>query len=90
MAKFLVDFMVTVEVDVIDPRVIDRCVNNEAGWREHYYDISTAEQVAEHLAYNYARNDADVNQLDGWADLASGAVRCVCRGWELERVEAVP
>lgn len=61
-------------VDVADPSVVSRCVNNEDGWRDHYYDYQTYDEVLQHLVYNCVVNGVErVNRLDGWADLDDDA-----------------
>ncbi len=73
--KFVVTVTQTIEVTVNNPSALSRAVDNEDGFREHYYDFSTADEVARHLAYNYAANGVDdVARLDGWADLDASAV----------------
>lgn len=77
---------VPVTVEIHDPSVIDRCVKNHddegrphpigdgEGWRDHYYELRTAEQVIEHIAFNAINNGIDdISRLDGWADLDSSA-----------------
>lgn len=67
---------VTVRVEVNDQNVIDRCVNDEDGWRTRmfYRDCDSPEAVAKHLAHNCIYNGSnDLRTLDGWADLPAGA-----------------
>lgn len=75
-----VELTFTVEVDVKNPNVIDRVVQNQNdegvpqprkkggdGWQDYMYDMNE-EEVYQHLAWNYIRNHLRVNNLDGWAD----------------------
>jgi hypothetical protein len=73
--KYEQDVLVSVRVTVIDRNVIDRCVNNEDGWRGLFYaDLDSEEKVIAYLAYNCAHNGIEkANRLDGWADLADNA-----------------
>lgn len=74
---------VDVDIEINDPNVIDRVVNNEAAqngrgewikWRDMFYDLRTEEDVLNHLTFNAVRNGVeDVSVLDGWADLPRGA-----------------
>jgi hypothetical protein len=74
MSDYLVDRNVLVRIKIEDPNVIDRCVNDEDGWRTRmFYDLDTEEKVLSHLAYNCIANGVDdASRLDGWADLAPG------------------
>lgn len=75
MRAFDAKVTVWVRIEVNDENVIDRCVNNEDGWRDSLYNLQTPEEVIGHLAYNSVVNDVqDVRRLDGWADVAEGAV----------------
>lgn len=65
---------VNVEVTIQDPQVVSRCVENEDGWRETFYDLRSAADVIQHLAYNCAANGVEsANRLDGWADIPAEA-----------------
>jgi len=59
-----------VEVFFADDEVWERCVNNTDNWQGTFYPLTTKEDVAEHLAYNFIANGIDkINRLEGWADL---------------------
>ena len=75
MARYRVYMSVPVEITINDQNVIDRCVNDEDGWRtEMYYRLDTRDKVLEHLAFNAAVNGRRyVSDLDGWADLDDNA-----------------
>jgi len=62
------------DVEIHDPDVISRCVDNVDGWREEFYDLSTPEEVVEHLTWNCGVNGRRLSRLDGWADLSDDAV----------------
>ena len=69
-----VSLVVEVAIAIKDRSVIDRCVNNEDGWRDHFYDLETEQDVLNHLAYNCVSNGIErANRLDGWADLPDSA-----------------
>jgi hypothetical protein len=64
--RFEVDFNEYTAVIELDSAVID-AVTDE--WRTVFYpSLKTAEDIAEHVAYNMIVNDAKLSQLDGWAD----------------------
>lgn len=84
--KYEVGLYMTVEVEVNDQSVIDRCVDNHddsgvsqpdergsGGWRNTFYKLDTEEKVLEMLAYNFGVRDSRLSQLDGWADLPDSA-----------------
>jgi hypothetical protein len=73
--EYVTSLTLDVEVQVNDPSVIARCVNNQDDWRDSFYDLRTAEEVIGHLVYNYVANGVeDIRRLDGWADVAEDAV----------------
>lgn len=80
MRKARVTLTVEVELQIAD-EAIRRCVENEDGWRETYYDLQTPEDVAEHLAANIGLAGARPCHLDGWSDLPDEAVQA--SDWEL-------
>jgi hypothetical protein len=72
MTTYDVTCQVVVRVRVNNPNVIDRCVNDEDGWRTRmfYSDLIDRDAVLGHLAFNCAVNGLEVVAgLDGWADL---------------------
>lgn len=77
-----VQLLVTVDIEVHDPDVIERVTGPEGDdWRAQLYPLHTREDVLNHLAANCVRNGADrATLLDGWADL---------RVWASMHVESV-
>lgn len=70
---FAVEMMVYCTITVEDQDVLDR-ITGDGGeeWRSRFYDLHTAEDVAEHLAFNAVTNGVhDVRRLEGWADVES-------------------
>lgn len=67
------DSVVTWEgVVTIDQRIID-AVDDD--WRSHFYRLTTVEQIASHIAYNFIVNGVyRVNRLDGFANLPDDVV----------------
>jgi hypothetical protein len=53
--------------------LLDAALTDE--WRSQFYHVTSAEDVAEHLAYNMAR-ELELFQLDGFADQPKSAVKC--------------
>mgnify|MGYP001340642352 CR=1 FL=1 len=48
----------------------DAVINNVDGsWREMFYDFTTPQQIAEHIAFNMIVNDLTLSQIDGFANL---------------------
>lgn len=86
---FVADTTVRFTVNVHDRDAIER-VTGPGGdeWRSQFYGLRTTEQVIEHWIYNYLCNGVtDVSRLDGWADLAHGAVTFETEFSDLELVE---
>ena len=49
----------------------DAVINNvDDSWRKMFYDFTTPQQIAEHIAFNMIVNDATLSQLDGFANLS--------------------
>jgi hypothetical protein len=49
----------------------DAVINNvDDSWRKMFYDFTTPQQIAEHIAFNLIVNDATLSQLDGFANLS--------------------
>ena len=84
MKNFTVVFEVTVEIE-LDEMVIS-VVDDE--WRSMLYPLYDDEDIAEHIAYNFARNNARLSQLDGWADQPDSNAKLISEEWELEEVRA--
>lgn len=66
--KFHVAVSCIIEIDSDVIRSVDK------EWRSRFYDLSTPEEVAQHLAFNLLVNCAHLSQLDGFADKSDGAV----------------
>lgn len=41
----------------------------DENWRSFFYNLTTPQEIAEHIAYNMAVNNATLSRLDGFADL---------------------
>ena len=63
--KFRVKLVIDCDI-ILDEAVINR-VDDE--WRSQFYNLTSASDVAEHIAYNLVVNNARLSQLDGWADM---------------------
>ena len=106
MAKYQIEATVLIEVDINDPTVITRCVENWndegqpvpygqglRGWRDVLYNLTDEDEVLEMLAYNLAIRDRYLTQLDGWADMTNEAAdaRIVdIDWWKPIRIDAEP
>jgi hypothetical protein len=77
---------VEVEVAVIDPRVYERVTGPEGDqFRATCYDLHTEQDVDEYLAKACLDGYDDASQLDGWADLLSGAATMRAHSAEVDR-----
>ena len=75
--RYRVSLEVDVEIEINDSDAIER-VTGPGGdeWRSQLYDLHTAGDVLNHLAYNAVANgQVNAKSLDGWADLPADAVR---------------
>ena len=63
--KFRVKLVIDCDI-ILDEEVINR-VDDE--WRSQFYSLTSANDIAEHIAYNLVVNNARLSQLDGWADM---------------------
>ena len=43
------------------------------------YDLTTPQEIAEHIAFNIIVNDANLSQLDGFANLPDNFANIVCK-----------
>ena len=62
-------FHIIMEIDcdiILDEEVINR-VDDE--WRTQFYNLTSANEIAGHIAYNLVVNNFRLSQLDGWADM---------------------
>lgn len=64
---------ITYRITMTDPMVWRRPVENIDGWRDHFYDLTTIQDVAEHLAWNLGIRGDRLSNLDGFADLPDNA-----------------
>lgn len=77
MQTFDTTFELGVSV-ALDQRVID-VVNDE--WRSQFYDLYTAQAIAEHIAYNMAKGRR-LSQMDGFANLPDEWAQLVSMDWD--------
>ncbi len=63
--KFHVSMRIECDI-ILDEEVINR-VDDE--WRSNFYNLTSASDVAEHIAYNLVVNNFRLSHLDGWADM---------------------
>lgn len=54
------------------------------------YGFQSVEDVAVHLAYNVSKNNAQLSNLDGWADLKDDQLTVVEHLWLDGHAERVP
>lgn len=74
--RCVVETDVAVTITVRNADALDRVTGpNGDEWRAQFYRLHTVEDVLEHWTYNALVNGVfDVRRLEGWADLAAGAV----------------
>ena len=53
--------------------VVIKSVDEE--WRSMFYNLTSPQEIAEHIAYNIIVNNATLTRLDGFADLNDDYVR---------------
>lgn len=86
MKRFRVTFAVTVELEISE-NLIEEVLKPD--WQGSFYKLPHPEDVATHLAYNVARNHADLTSLDGFADRDKGDLKIVHEDWSEEDAEEV-
>lgn len=79
--KYVTTFVVTVETEVSD-ELVKEALSPE--WQKDFYKFSKAQDVADHLAYNFARNNTTIQSLDGFAHLTEKDGSMVKDLWETE------
>lgn len=79
--RFRVTFTVTVDLDVAED-LIEEVLKPD--WQSSFYKLPKPEDVAAHLAYNVARNHAELDSLDGFADRDKTDLKVVHEDWSEE------
>lgn len=62
--RYKCTFLVGIEIDIADD-LVEEVTKPE--WKNDFYFFNDPWDVATHLAYNFLRNRAPLNQLDGFA-----------------------
>lgn len=78
--KFTSTFTVTIETEV-SQELLEAVTTPE--WQS-LYNLPTPQDVADHLAYNFARNGLTLGLVDGFADRDPKGARLVSEHWERE------
>jgi hypothetical protein len=85
--KFKVVFEVEVDVEV-DEDVVEDALSKD--FKASHYDFPDAAAVAQHLAYNFVANRADLPSLDGFAQWEKDKAKMVGERWtEIEVSEEI-
>jgi hypothetical protein len=85
--KFEVQLTCTLTVE-LDDSVIAAV---DDSWRKSFYPLRTPEDIAEHIAYNLVVNNAELSELDGFADQSNDAAKIIePPDWETEAIEISP
>jgi len=59
-----------------DIELDDIVINSvDDSWRRTFYDFSTPQQIAEHIAFNMVVNDLELSDIDGFADLSNNMAK---------------
>lgn len=82
--KFKVTFSVEIEIEV-DEKVLKDAKSKE--FRASFYKLDDDAAVAQHLAYNFVANRADLKTLDGFAHWKKDMAKLVGEDWEFSSVE---
>ncbi len=73
-------FVVSISLEIdVDESLLARVLTDE--WRGKFYDLQSADDVAEHLAFNLLCGCGGVGQLDGFADQPDDAAEIVRDSW---------
>ncbi len=75
-----ISFTVTAELEV-EEAVLAVALTD--GWRDTFYNFTSEYEVGHHIACNLLRN-ADLTQLDGWADRDDGDAILRNVDWEID------
>lgn len=78
--KFRVIFLATIDIE-LDPKVIAQVDDD---FRENYYNLKKPEDIAQHIAYNILFNNAELSQLDGFANLKDEMVEVLDKDVDCE------
>lgn len=66
----------------IDSKIIKAVDEN---WRKTFYKhVKTPQDIANHIGYNVLVNDAQLSNLDGFANLSNNLVKVLRRSSEIE------
>ena len=80
--KFKSNVLVEVELEIEESLIADVM---KPEWAADFYDFETPQDVADHLAYNFARGGIkDISKLDGFADQKPEAVTIIREEWGTE------
>ena len=82
--KFKVTFSVEIEIEV-DEKVLKDA--QSADFRASFYNFPDDAAVAQHLAYNFVANRADLKSLDGFAHWKKDMAKKLDEDWEMTSVE---
>ena len=81
--KFRVGFYVEADIE-LDDRIFEN-VDNE--FRNTLYNLSTEEEIIEHVARNVLINNFRLSSLDGWANLPDSCFKVLNKNIDLEICE---
>ena len=80
----------TIETDV-EIELADEVINVVDGeWRSQLYNLNGAEEIAAHTGYNMVVNQAQLSQLDGWADQPNENAKLTLKpDWEVTYIKEI-
>ena len=76
-------YKVTFNVEVI-LKISDELIEEvlQPDWQKTFYRLTSPQDVAEHLAYNFVRNRAALTSLDGFAHRKEEDAKLLEENWE--------
>jgi hypothetical protein len=84
--RYLATFTVTVDLTIHRDDIMDRVLENQDGWRDHFYNLDE-EEVVEMLARCCGIYGESISNLEGWGDCDSSDVTT---SEEIDLEEVVP
>jgi len=94
MRKFKVSFNLCIFCDnygiiELDQQVIDMVDDT---WRSYFYDYTTPEEIAAHIAYNMVIHKLRLDEIEGFGDCNNGWARMIdnpSMDWEVKAEEII-
>jgi hypothetical protein len=78
--SFKIIFNVEATVELAEDMLAGVLTNE---WRSQFYRLMNSYDVAEHIAFNFVKNRAELKYLDGFADRSENDAVLVDESWEI-------